>query len=373
MKILILSKKFPYPLREGEPIATTYLSRALHDLGASLTLLSMNTTKAFFPIEKLPASYNHFDQIHTVAVDNRISIRGAIKSLLSGDSYILSRFKSREFDDALKQLLTHHSFDVIQIETPYLAHCIPLIRQLSRAKVAMRAHNVEHEIWQRVAQNSTSFLKRWYLKKQNESLRKFEIESLSQYDALVAITQRDLEVFKSLGYQNASVVAPVGINAGDYPPDFDSFSGDISLAFIGALDWMPNQEGVLWLLEKVWPSIRKEFPGLRLNIAGKNTPGWLGKKRLEGVQFLGEVESATEFINGHMVMVAPLFSGSGIKVKVLEGMALGRVVITTPIGAEGIPATHGKHLLIASNEAEFQASVRFCFENRAGALQMGKN
>jgi glycosyltransferase involved in cell wall biosynthesis len=372
MKILILSKKFPYPLREGEPIAITYLSWSLHQLGASLTLLAMNTTKAFFPVEELPATYNHFDQIHTVTVDNRISARGALNSLVRGDSYILSRFKSTEFAAKLKKLLTTRTFDIVQIETPYLAHYIPLIRQYSQAKIAMRAHNVEHEIWQRVANNSRSFFRKWYLRQQNARLKKFEIASLEQYDMLVAITQRDLDVFKNLGYRNASVVAPVGIDAADYRPDFKAFNKEVSLAFIGALDWMPNQEGVVWLLGEVWPALRDEFPGLSLEIAGKNTPGWLRKRQTEGVRFLGEVESAVDFINRHQILVAPLFSGSGIKVKVLEGMALGRVVITTPIGAEGIPATHREHLLIATNPAEFRDAVKFCMENPERVSQISK-
>ena len=370
MKILILCKKFPYPLREGEPIAITYLSRSLHELGASLTLLAMNTTKAFFPVEKLPTTYNHFEQIHSVTVDNRISILGALKSLIHGDSYILSRFNSPEFAARLKNILTNQAFDIVQIETPYLAQYIPLIRQFSQAKISMRAHNVEHEIWQRVARNTRSFFKKWYLLQQNASLKKFEIDSLELYDILVAITQRDLGVFKKLGYRHASVVAPVGIHAEDYRPGFSAFSQKPSLAFIGALDWMPNQEGVAWLLDEVWPALSVEFPFLRLEIAGKNTPGWLLKKQTGGVIFLGEVESAVDFINSHQILVAPLFSGSGIKVKVLEGMALGRVVITTPIGAEGIPATHGEHFLIAQTPAEFHHAVKFCIENPVQVSQI---
>ncbi len=373
MKILILSKKFPYPLREGEPIAITYLSRALHELGASVFLLAMNTTKAFFPVEKLPSSYDHFDEIHSVAIDNRVSVLGALASLFRGDSYILSRFQSQEFAENLQSLLTSQTFDIVQIETPYLAYYIPLIRNFSKAKIAMRAHNVEHEIWERVALNARSFFKKWYLRRQNRSLRKFEIACLAEYDILLAITERDLGIFKNLGFHNESVVAPVGIPTTNYPFDDAAFSRKASLAFIGALDWMPNQEGVEWFIGNVWPELRKSHESLRLEIAGKNAPGWLRKKQPDGVLFLGEVESAVDFINSHQILVAPLFSGSGIKVKVLEGMALGRVVITTPVGAEGIPAVGGEHLLIAETPAGFKSAVSFCIENPHRVYQISEN
>ncbi|MEK7256054.1 MAG: glycosyltransferase, partial [Bacteroidota bacterium] len=236
MKILLLTKKFPYPLREGEPIAITYLSRSLAAAGCEITLLAMNTTKHFFNLAALPPEYNHFKAIHTVTVDNRITPGGALKSLLAGEAYILSRFVSKAYEEKLAEILLAEHFDVVQLETLYLAHYIPVIRRHSNAIIAMRAHNVEHEIWQRLAANSPFFLKKWYLLNQNQHLRRFEISRLNDYDLMVAITQRDLEVFRKLGYRKATVVAPVGIDLKDYEPDFQCFEKNPSLAFIGALD-----------------------------------------------------------------------------------------------------------------------------------------
>jgi len=371
MKILILSKKFPYPLREGEPIAITYLSRSLAKLGCEVSILVMNTAKHFFDPEQLPPSYNHFKDIFTVPVDNRITAQGAVRSLVSGSSYILDRFVSTEFELKLKEVLQNENYDVVQIETPYLSHYIPTVKKYSNAQISMRAHNVEHRIWEKVASMSKNPLKKWYLKNQNKQLREFEIAQLNNYDVLLAITEKDLKAFKKLGFKNIGVAAPVGIDLTEY--EVLEKNNKPSLAFIGALDWMPNQDGLVWFIEKVWPALEKNKPELEFHIAGKNTPDWLRKYSSKKIIFHGEVPSAKSFISSHPIFIAPLFSGSGIKIKVLEGMALERVVVTTEIGVEGIPAKHESEIFICQNESDFIRHINFCVKNISPIKSIGKN
>jgi hypothetical protein len=223
MRILQLCKKFPYPLKDGEAIAVNSISKSLHQLGCEVTLLAMNTTKHYFDTNQLPKSFNHYAAIHTVLIDNRIKPLDAFLNLFSDKSYHISRFESAAFRHKLIHLLQTQQFDLIQLESPYLAPYIPIIRQHSKAKVAMRAHNVEYEIWQRVAHNSRFLLKKWYLKHLTQKLQRYEIEQLKNYDLLVSITQRDLDIFRFLGYNNATVVAPVGVNGMDYKTNFASF------------------------------------------------------------------------------------------------------------------------------------------------------
>ncbi len=371
MKILLVTKKFPFPLKEGEPIAINYLAHSLTRKGCIVDLLVLNTSKHFFNPADFPPSENFFNEVHSVKVDNDIRIGGALRSLLTGKSYILDRFKSTDFEEKLEDLLRSKRYDIVQLETIYLAHYLPTIRKLPNVVVVLRAHNVEHEIWERVATNSTNLLKKWYLKNQNRHLRRFEIEHLNQFDVLLAITARDLDAFRGLGYQNGGVVAPVGINLVDYPLDNQVVSGPNDFCFIGALDWMPNQHGVVWFLEKVWKKMVSKHENIRFHIAGKNTPGWLHAKAGKLATVHGEVPDAKAFILQFPVMVAPLFSGSGIKIKVLEGMALGRVVITTSIGAEGIPAEPGRHLLIADSAEEFEKQMNWCMGNPVSMKEMG--
>ena len=364
MKILQLCKKFPYPLKDGESIAVNSLSKALCDLGCDITLLAMNTTKHYFTYGRngQPQAMEHYEAIHSIKVDNRVKPLDALSNLFSDDSYHICRFISLPYKEKLTQLLKETEYDIIQLETPYLAPYIPLIRQYTEAPIAMRAHNVEHEIWQRITENTSFFLKKWYLNHLTKKLQEYELAQLSYYDLLIAITHRDLRTFRSLGFRKQGIVTPIGLDMEQYEANYASYDRPLSISFIGSLDWMPNQEGIKWFLEKIWPKASKAMPKIDLHIAGRNTPAWLRKKHDKNIVVHGEVPDAIDFINNHSVMVVPLLSGSGMRAKILEGMALGKVVISTSLGLEGIPAEHRREVLVADTPAQFIQQLIFCYK-----------
>lgn len=360
MKILQLCKKFPFPTKDGESIAITTLARALADLGQEVTLLSMNTTKHFFEVKNLPDSFDHYSEIEAVGVDNRIKPMDAAANLFSKNSFHISRFVSREFEAKLVELLTTRSFDVVQLETLYLAPYIDSIRRHSNALVVMRAHNVEHEIWQRITDNTRFWPRKIYLQHLTDKLQRFENQALASYDLLLGISDRDVQEFEKNGLLCPAITVPIGLGGRDYQPDYSSFEKPLSLSFIGSLDWMPNVEGLKWFLEEVWqPILSKKYPALTFHIAGRNTPRWLRKLGWPRVVVHGEVPVAADFINQHSVMVVPLLSGSGMRAKILEGMMLGKVVVSTRLGLEGIPAEHKTEVLLADSPAEFAEAIDF--------------
>ena len=369
MNILQLCRKFPYPLKDGESIAVTYLAKAYHELGATLTLLSFNTIKHFFKVEDLPPSFNHYKAIHTSYLDNHPEPIGAFLNLFSKKSYHISRFTTTDFSQKLQHLLQQETYDIIQLESVYFAPYLPIIRRFSKAKVVMRAHNVEFEIWERVAINTTFLPKKWYLSYLVKKLKRYEIEQLKNYDLLLAMTQKDLTYFKKIGYNGRSLVAPIGLELKDYQSFYTNFSL-ASISFIGSLDWMPNQEGLIWFLEEVWQDLRNEFPALELHIAGRNTPEWIVQKAGNGVVVHGEVPNAQAFLEKYPMTIVPLFSGSGMRVKILEGMAMGRIVITTTLGIEGIPAEPEKSVLIADTKEAFIKKIRYITNDNMKAVAM---
>lgn len=372
MKILQLCKKFPYPIKDGEAIAINGLSKSLHLLGGDVTLLAMNTSRHYFSDSKEEAPLSHYKQVFAVDVDNRIKPWEAFQNLFSRDSYHITRFVSESFAGQLKQLLQNQKFDVVQLETLYLAPYIPLIRRYSDAVIALRAHNVEHEIWHRITENTRFAPKKWYLRHLTEKLRKFELSMLHQYDLLVAITERDLKTFRDLGYEGPAVVTPIGIDPVNYEPDYKSYQQELSIGFIGSLDWMPNIEGLNWFLTEVWPGAHRHFPNLRLHIAGRSTPDWLHQADLPNVVVHGEVPDARAFINQHSVIVVPLLSGSGMRAKILEAMALGKVVLTTSLGLEGIQAHHNSEVLIADTPDAFVHNIAHCYQSNGTLEYMGR-
>lgn len=372
MKILQLCKKFPFPLKDGESIAVTHMSRAMRDLGCEITLLSMNTVKHYFDSNQLPDTFDHYKEIFSTEIDNRVKPLDAFLHLFKSSSYNVSRFVSPAFSRLLADILRQEKFDIIQLETLYLAPYIPVIRQHSQALVVMRAHNVEHEIWHRMAANCKPGIKRWYLSHLANRLEHYEREQLRHIDLLITMTQRDRERFLAMGYQGDSIVAPIGMELQAYQPAAKELPPADSLGFIGSLDWMPNLEGLNWFLEEVWPMVRSIHPSARLRVAGRNTPAALKRRNIPGVEFLGEVRSAVKFINDHQILVVPLLSGSGMRVKILEGLFLGKTVITTTVGMEGIDARQGEEILLADSPADFARCIALCLKDPEFARRIGR-
>lgn len=373
MKILQLSKHFPYPLKDGYSIAVSYVAKSLIDNGCEVELLAMNTTKHYLDLATLPDNFNGYSKIHTVDVDNRITPWGAFKNLFSKESFILSRFITKAFSNKLATILQDGDFDIVQLESVQLAPYIPVIRQYSQAKIAMRSHNVEFEIWERQIETTNFFPKKWYLQSQLTPFKKFEIEQLKNYDKLVAITEKDLAYFQKLGFQEEGISIPVGIDLKKYKSTTTLTQNNLTFSFIGSLDWMPNQQGVQWFLEEVWPTVAKKYPTAKFHIAGRHAPDWLLQQTHQNVVIEGEVDSAIDFIQQHPIMVVPLFSGSGIRVKILEGMALNRVIITTTLGMEGIDAKHRKEILIANTKAAFLEGIEYSFLHQKELNKVGQN
>ena len=371
MRILQLCHKFPWPLKDGAAIASTYLAKAFAELGSEVTLLSMNTSKHWFDTSELPRNFDHYSDIQTVFVNNHIRPLPALLNLLSKKSYHVERFDNADFADRLAALLQNGSFDIVQLESLYLTPYIPVIRKYTKAMIVLRAHNVEHEIWERVAEKSNP-LKKWYLQKITPRLRQYEIEHLNEYDLVAGISERDLQQFRALGLHKPATVTPIGLDCRDYRADAASFSRPLSLSFIGSLDWMPNQEGLRWFLDEVWlPVLAPAFPELTFHIAGRTAPRWLCELKMERVVFHGEVPSSPDFLNQHSVMVVPLLSGGGMRAKILEGMAVGKVVLSTGVGMEGIDARHRRECLLADTADEFHKAIQWCYAQGAGLADLG--
>ena len=372
MRILQLSKKFPFPLKDGETIAVHNLSKALTDLGAEVSLLAMNTSRHYSDTQAIPEEFNHYSAINTVNIDNRIKPVDAFLNLFSKESYHIARFISKAFEERLIQLLQNNHFDIVQLETLYLVPYIDVIRRHSKAQIALRSHNVEYEIWERITRNTGLLPKKWYLSHLTEKLKQYELDHLNNYELLVPITEKDQSTFHDLGFGGDSLVTPIGLEMQEYKPDYSSYRHAPSLCFIGSLDWMPNLEGLSWFLDNAWERLKLAVPGIEFHIAGRNTPQWLKRKADAQLHVVGEVACAKQFINQHSLMVVPLFSGSGMRAKILEGMALGKVVISTSLGLEGINAVHKRQILVADTADEFIKSVAYCFQQNGQLKKMGE-
>ena len=360
MKILQLSNKVPFPPKDGGSIATANLTKGFALANCQVTVLAMNTTKHHVEIKHHPFLDENPDlkvELFGVDVDTRIKPVSAIFNLFfSRLPYNAVRFISNDFKKELIRHLNTNTFDVVQLEGLYLTPYIPLIRKYSKSLISLRAHNIEHEIWQRTAIQANGLRKK-YIEILCSRIKHMEENWVNKYDALVTITQRDTDVFNTMENTKPVHVTPSGIFINEMSlekPD----SKELSLFHLGALDWSPNQEGLLWFLKNCWKQIHTELPELKFYIAGRNAPEWFIRKiKLPNIIYCGEVDDAQEFMKSKTIMIVPLLSGSGMRIKIIEGMALGKAVVTTDIGTEGINSSHQVNIMISNTPAEYVKSV----------------
>ena len=357
MNFLFLCNKVPYPARDGGAIATFEMATAIAEAGHNVTILAMSTLKHHVDIESIPVEIQEKLHINLVDVPARISFDGLIRNfLLSKNPYIADRFISEKFRNRLSEILTSGSFDFVQLEGLYLSAYISTVREYSNAKIIYRAHNIEHEIWQR-SLDFAKGLRKLYLMHMVRRLVIYEKKVLNKYDLLVPITRRDELHLKEMGDFKPSFVFPFSIHESRID-ESNVVAEASSLFFIGSLDWTPNIDGLKWFVKKCWPQILSMNPNTTFYVAGRNaSPDLVRELSKTQIYYLGEIEDARDYMREKSIMISPLFSGSGMRVKIVEAMSLGKPVVTTSIGAEGINAIHNKEIMIANDSAEFTKSV----------------
>ncbi len=368
-KILIITNRVPYPLSDGGNLAMNSMIQGYHNAGWKVYLLSMNTTRHPLSQSKLASLFTNIYAFGWVDINNDIKPLNVLKNYLFSDwPEHAERFYKKEFEDKIISVTTSFKPDVVQIESVFLATYLPVIKENSDALTVLRLHNIEYQIWQSLAKKCKT-LKKIYLTKLYRRIRDFERAAWRDFELLLPITEKDAQAVLRLEEVNDMVIAPFSIETDKIAPGKNEKWVGYHL---GAMDWLPNQEGIRWFLDHAWKKIRKAEPGFEFYFSGRNMPDNFKKLNISGVHCLGEVPSAEEFIADKKILIVPLWSSGGIRVKILEAMAAGKVVITTRPGIKGIEAKAGEHYLQVTTPDDFARAVKWCLENKAMAMKMGE-
>ena len=368
MKVLLLCNKSPFPPKEGGPMAMHAILTGLIDAGHQVKVLTFSSNK--FPASEVPETLDN--DFETVAINLKINPLGAFFNLFSQKSLHIVRFIKKEMTQKLVALLSAETFDIVQLESIFMTSYIDVIRKHSNAKIILRAHNVESLIWDRMMHQDKNPLKKRYLKLLGRRLRKYEMDVLSRVDGIIPISKVDLDYFTNFGCQTPMIAIPFSISTEKFRDTTFGTPEPLSFFHIGSMDWMPNLEGIRWFLEFIWDSIHEKNPQAKFYLAGRNMPEWLKRLQRPGVVIIGEVADAHEFMRSKTVLVVPLLSGSGIRIKIIEGMACMRPVLTTSIGAEGIAYTDEKNIMIADTHAAFLEKAQKLIDTPALCEEIGK-
>lgn len=385
LHILLICPKFPYPKVDGGAIAMYNMMRGFHEAGIKVSVLGMSTPKHPVFIRGFPSKIKEMANLHVIDVDTKPRYLDALASFAfsSSKSYHVQRFTSKAFKDELKFLLDEYSFDVIQLETLYMLpyidtikeHCSDKDHQNHNVLLSYRAHNIEHEIWQRRAENEKRPWMHYVYAETARRIRRFEYDQLtySKFDVLVPITGRDGREMKKMGCEKPFQATVSGMNM-DEIEKFDVEQEFPSVFYLGSLDWEPNKEGLRWFLKFVWPIVHRRYPNVPFYIAGRKMSKEFSQLKKQNVKPVGEVESAAEFMQEKGIMVSPIFSGSGMRIKIIEGMAQGKAIVATKVAREGIERVyHGNQMMIADEVEDFANCLSILIEDQNLADTLGGN
>lgn len=352
MRILQICPRIPWPATDGGRVAMLQITRSLQLAGAAVDVLSLNPRRQEAPVEPARAAMAPA-ALDACAINTSNPIAAAWRSISMDLPLLVARFYSPRFVALLQRRLATERYDVIHLEGQFLLPYVRAIRAATSAPIVLRAQNVEHRVWEGLARGPL-------LGRLHAGLEAWEIAHLDDCDAIVAISREDAGAFGELGAQRPILVAPCGVDLTAHDP---LPTGDPRrLYFIGSMLYRPNQQAVRWIARELWPRIRTF--GVSMTIAGAAFPADLRSElEAEGIDVAADFESVRSFSAPFGVMLAPLFAGSGMRIKVLEAMALGKAVIANPLGVGGLEVTDGVDVMLAHDAASFAARVEQCLEH----------
>ena len=200
---------------------------------------------------------------------------------------------------------------------------------------------------------------------------RFEKNAGKYFNAVIAVSDQDREQFeRDYGWTHVHVI-DTAVDVEFFQPREEEIPGQI--AFVGSMDWLPNQEGVEWFVQKVWPLVRQQHPDTVFKIVGRNP-----SRQVEslgdapGVEVLGTVPDVRPYLDQAAAVVTPLLVGGGTRIKIFEAMAMEKAVVSTLIGAEGLKVEDQKHILLADSVADFAAAVNRLLASRETRKEIGQ-
>ncbi|MDH7602673.1 MAG: glycosyltransferase family 4 protein [Armatimonadota bacterium] len=363
MRILFLAHLFPIPADSGGKIKSLCTIRALASRHTVRVLAYVRNEAERASTSELAKMCDGVDIVpfHRSRAGDATC---ALASILLGRSYIVTRDFRREMLERLRGIIREFKPDVLHVDHLQMAQFVDSDRTCS---VVLDEHNVEYLIVKRISQTSSSSLVRAYARLEWPKLKTFESEACRKADLVLAVSDQDAEEIRRLStsdkrsrtYDRCPAVetVPIGVDTASISP-VKRNPDSKNILFLGTMYWPPNIDCVLYFYREILPIVRQTIPDCSFTIAGQRPPRIIKElERDPNVRVTGYVADPREAAANCGVFVVPLRSGSGVRVKILDALAMGLPVVSTSIGAEGLAVNSGEHLLIADDPEEFAEAV----------------
>ena len=353
LRVLVVSPRQCWPARSGAKLRDYHLAKALGSRSKLTYVYYSDPGLEPIATGELPFAAS----IVSVPRPRGYSPLKLMRGLLSPWPLTVVNYHSHPMARALESLL-REPFDLVQFDATHLAPFAPLVRRLCPgAQIAFDWHNIESELLLRYAESSASALRRFYARVTARKMASLERELLRSDAWHLVCSEREQAQLNAISPHSRIAVIGNGVDAEYYAPSPESerdFPGKTRLLFVGLMSYHANIEAAIWFTREVWPGIRARFPQWTLTLAGADpVPAVVELRTVPGVEVTGTVPDLRPFYRDAFAVIVPLLTGAGTRLKILEAMAAGVPVISTPLGAEGLAARPGQDLLIADEAGEW--------------------
>jgi len=368
MRILWLKSDLLLPLDKGGKLRTWHLMRHLAQRHEITYLAFAEPGTAASDVDGMRAVAARVETIARAepAKGTPRFYADAAIHLVDPLPYAVGKYRSRAFRERIEQLLAERPFDLIVCD--FLFPAVNLPKRLQCPAVIF-THNVESEIWRRHAETRTGALGRLLYGAQYRRMLRYEGRTLARFDGVLAVSEVDGDTFARL-YPGAIArpvhVVQTGVDTEYFSPTagaptalLQSPAPGPSLVFTGSMDWLPNEDAMIFFCREILPIVRAEAPETTLTIVGRAPTPAVRKLADEhaGVRVTGRVDDVRPYMREAAVYVVPLRIGGGTRLKIFEAMAMGKAVVSTAIGAEGLPVVNGRHVVLADDAAAFARAI----------------
>lgn len=345
MQILFLSPRLVVPARNGAKIREYHFLRAL---GSTAQVTHLH----FGEQGERPVSGKDLpfcQEVVEVPKPKAYSLLNAVRSVTGSWPLPILNFASPAMDAAVTDAMNRQPFDFIHLDSIHMIwYALAAVRRQPSVRVIYSWHNIESEAIRRYAAATTRFARSWYAHLTATKMERVEKSILASGFGHVVCSVRERDRLLDISPNARVAVIENGVDTGYFAADSNDKQARNRIVFVGALDYVPNCEAMIHFAERIWPQMRSRFPDLELVIVGARPgPPILALGKLPGVHVAGSVPDVRPYYQGAIAAIVPLLSGGGTRLKILESMAAGVPVISTPLGAEGLDLSDGENILIA--------------------------
>jgi sugar transferase (PEP-CTERM/EpsH1 system associated) len=358
VKILWLKSELLHPVDKGGKIRTYQMLKHLKR-DHEVTYLAL-ATAADLP-ESFDQATEYCHKLVTVGWRERRKSGAGFYldlglNLISSLPYALQKYRSAAMRRAIEREINQNQYDVVVCD--FLAPSVNLDETLPLASVLFQ-HNVESMIWRRHYETETNRIKRAYFHNQWRKMWACERAACRRFDAVIAVSEADRDLMRDEFGLKAVYDVPTGADTDYFRPRGDSSVEPYSLVFTGSMDWLPNEDAIRYFSQQVMPRIKASIPGVTLTVVGRNPhPSLIEVSRRDSsITVTGRVEDVRPYMERAAAYIVPLRIGGGTRLKIYEAMAMGKAVVSTTIGAEGLPVRDGIELLLADTPEDFADAV----------------